>query len=615
MRLKNITVQVGGFHDHWQRNGSEVATLLMAAMQYYHYDFICLLDREYGEKALREQRDVERWLPGKRVFLGTEYPYDWGHMVVVESSITHMEHDNPNWREEMQRLHAGGGFVALAHIGYPYDDGISSAIGDAWDEIIENDYVDALQLERLTDWELVKHRAAQGEKLPLVGGWDSHYLKGKNDDCPNLYDGTHTPDRHIDTAPGMRTIVFADDNSLESIRDAIRQGKSVLEHVETGQLFGDPALVQLLQEEGYFEKVRELSAAQFRLQLENEALLAYHPGTLRFPGKGTVTLPADEFFTPKEVEVGEDGLLSLDKVPMPAPLEFSHLPFRWKGETGERLWAVKVVNPVQYAVIPVQKDGKQMLTVQARIDLDCEITVTKPISFRQNCSAKKGEDLLCVELPADLPERYEIALTVRGKQGGISHFATKTGLAIAKPAGTPWAECPTYHADSQEQCGGFGNNRPYPGKDVFSAKTQFQWDEEYLYIRSEVIDHVIVAPPSGRFMYISDCICVNFDTELTRDRSNHCVGFLYGFPESGPEVVGKPDARLSRELTEDGYITTVCLPWKELGVTPRKGLHMGMLICFLNDEGAGAVDNVHWPMPAPEGRMGQTRDYGMICLE
>lgn len=36
MKLKNITVQIGGFHDHWLRNGSENPTLLMAAMQYYN---------------------------------------------------------------------------------------------------------------------------------------------------------------------------------------------------------------------------------------------------------------------------------------------------------------------------------------------------------------------------------------------------------------------------------------------------------------------------------------------------------------------------------------------------------------------------------------------------
>ena len=40
MKLKNITVQVGGFHDHWLRNGTENPTLLMAAMEYLNYDFI-----------------------------------------------------------------------------------------------------------------------------------------------------------------------------------------------------------------------------------------------------------------------------------------------------------------------------------------------------------------------------------------------------------------------------------------------------------------------------------------------------------------------------------------------------------------------------------------------
>jgi len=74
MKLKDITVQVGGFHDHWRRNMSDNATLLAAAMQHYHYDFICLMDG-FDAVAQREKALVEQWLPGAKVHLGEERTY------------------------------------------------------------------------------------------------------------------------------------------------------------------------------------------------------------------------------------------------------------------------------------------------------------------------------------------------------------------------------------------------------------------------------------------------------------------------------------------------------------------------------------------------------------
>lgn len=133
------------------------------------------------------------------------------------------------------------GLFALAHIGYPYGDAEPTFKDKELDKIIENDYTDAVQLERVTDWQWVEKRADRGDKLPLVGGWDAHRLYDIYDNEANLYTKNCTPENQIDSAPGMRTIVFAEDNSFESIKKAIREGKSVLEHVETGKLYGSPA--------------------------------------------------------------------------------------------------------------------------------------------------------------------------------------------------------------------------------------------------------------------------------------------------------------------------------------------------------------------------------------
>ncbi len=59
MKLKNINVQIGGFHDHWLRNSTDTASLLIALAARCHYDFICLMDYGYKEKAkiIKEQAE------------------------------------------------------------------------------------------------------------------------------------------------------------------------------------------------------------------------------------------------------------------------------------------------------------------------------------------------------------------------------------------------------------------------------------------------------------------------------------------------------------------------------------------------------------------------------
>ena len=78
MKLKNITVQIGGFHDHWLRNGTDNPSVLIAAVRESHYDFICLMDREFGKKKYDIKRQIEEWIPGFKVHLGAEIVYTKG---------------------------------------------------------------------------------------------------------------------------------------------------------------------------------------------------------------------------------------------------------------------------------------------------------------------------------------------------------------------------------------------------------------------------------------------------------------------------------------------------------------------------------------------------------
>ena len=622
MKLKNITVQIGGFHDHWLRNGTENPTLLMAAMEYMNYDFICLLDNPFGEQAKWEKKVLEEWMPGKKVHLGEEITYDWGHVVSVGNSCKNYDFETLDWKTELRKLHAGGGFVALAHIGYP-DEEHQVFKTKELDEVIDGDYTDAVQLEKTKDWRWVEKRAKDGKKIPLVGGWDAHYLLNTCEEEVNLFTKNAVPGFLIDSAPGMRTIVFAEDNSLEALKVAIREGKSVLEHVETGELFGNPELVDLLIKEEYFEKMKEHQKKYESLELENEALTAFKKSRLKFPGCGKVYFAGDSKLSKKVAETDKDGYLDIDGISMPAMHEKNYVPFYWKGENAERLWAVKIYNNINIKVYPSIQDNTRVIVVEAKNDLKGKISFTKPICCNEEFDVKRGDNVISLKIPDNLLDVFDCEFLIEAAEGGEFECKKRFGVAVAEKLDADWSECHKYFVDSQEYCGGFGSNRPYPGKDVFSGNGQFKWDERYLYFRCDIVDGIHIPPPSGPFMYRSDCTCISFDPQLKRSKTPaDLTGATFGFPKEGPElnVGGKNilldgSGKLTMEETDYGRIVIAQIPWEKLKVEkPQKGMVIGLHFSFLNDNGTGLLDNLNWPSPAPNGRMEQPEDYGTLYL-
>lgn len=626
MKLRNITVQIGGFHDHWLRNESDNPTLLMAAVQYYNYDFICLLDEEFGAEAIKEKEQLENWLPGFKVYLGVEHMFDWGHMICIKNKCEQPDFATKDWRSEMKRLHAGGGLVALAHIGYP-NEAKQVFKTDELNEVIDGDYVDAIQLEKTKDWKWVEKRANDGKRLPLVGGWDAHLLKKDCDDESNLYTKDKIPSDQIDAAPGMRTIVFAEDNSFESIKKAVREGKSVLEFVKTGELFGSPELVDLLISEGYAEIMKEKTEKQNELILKNEPLKACHKGSIQFPAKGTVYYPVDSNLKKAQAETDEIGFFEIDKVPMPVMQKFSYIPVVWHGEQGKRLWAVKVLNNIRLDVIPDIRDGKRVVVIKTENDISGEVSISKPYEICEKINAKGGEEIPALEIGNELSDVFDFSMEVHEDNGGVYKYNNKLAVAVALKNSEPWEKCHKYYADSQEHCGGFGSHRPYPGKDVFSGCAQFKWDEDNLYARFDIVDPIHINPEYGHYMYRSDCIFLTIDPALNRDNDDtYSRGFMIGFPKEGPLVWSKnkiEDAVLEMEETENGRIVTVSIPWNTLknpwntseSFKPASKMNIGISFGMTNDEGSGVLDHLEWPVAPENGRMGKIGDCAVLRLD
>ncbi|RMD82523.1 MAG: hypothetical protein D6820_03560, partial [Lentisphaerae bacterium] len=132
LRCGELCIQFGGFHDHWSRANQENPALLFAAMNYYHYDFICLLD---GADAHRTIEMAGEWCPWLKIFPGRELTFGWGHVVAVlgdrPGEVSSEEEDRSKIFDTLKTHHR---LVALAHPMFPR----------TWEEIFRTGEIDCL---------------------------------------------------------------------------------------------------------------------------------------------------------------------------------------------------------------------------------------------------------------------------------------------------------------------------------------------------------------------------------------------------------------------------------------------------------------------------------------
>lgn len=301
---------------------------------------------------------------------------------------------------------------------------------------------------------------------------------------------------------------------------------------------------------------------------------------------------------PEKHETDKNGVLYLDKVPMPVMQKDSFLPFYWRGENCERIWAVKVKNNIDVKVYPAIYNNYRAICIKTKNDFSGTVKFLKPVVCEKKITAKSGEELIRVLLEKNIPEIFECKFEMFADEGGYFKYDFKTAVACAMQSDTSWEDCPEYHSDNAMQCGGFGSNRPYPGKDVFSAKTKFKWDNNYFYMRSDITDKIQVAPPANEYMYRSECICISFDPRLECDKNiKHGASFMLGFTDKGP-VVWKngivKEAEFTMKKTGNGRIVYVKIPWRLIDDIPfARGMNMGIHLGYLNDDGYGLLDNLH----------------------
>lgn len=614
MKLANISVQIGGFHDHWLRNGTDTPAVLIAAVTKYHYDFICLMDKEY-EKKDDIKKQIEAWIPGFKVHLGEERMYDWGHIVSVMNDDAPVNLQNADFFDELSAAKKHNGIVALAHICHPTS---KKSIMDTHrlDELIDGNFVDAVQFEKESEYEYIRERVESGKKTALISGWDSHMLNDRKDMPKILYDENYDVKDHFDHSSMFRTIVFADDNSFNSIKNALAEGKSIVEDTETGKFYGNRELIHLLIDNGYREKIKQLDEEYYSVKMQCNSLTAYSKGEFKFPSAGKVKIATGTHNIPSEFKTDDEGGFSIQKLPMPVNHDESFITVFWSDGKRSRYFAVRIKNNISFDTFIKYKNNKTILEIVSKNAFSGKLLIKSPV--------EKEFDLCCnagtvTEIQINDDEKtVNYSYTVYDKDNSRD-FSGRLALAIAhRFNNNNWNEAEEILIDDERYCGGFGSIRPYPGKDVFSIKVKFLWDEENLYVRYDITDKIYIMPPKGEYMFMSDSTTLNIDPYHLRShsRSSGCE-LILGFPDDEPHIVcthaprdesdipffgrkinSEIEGNMTMTKTQYGRIVTTQIPWSQIStMVPKCDTYIGFTVGGLNDDGGGLVDNMQWPWP------------------
>jgi hypothetical protein len=644
LQIGDRTVLLGGFHDHWFRNGSHNPSLLLAALNYYHYDFMCLMDKSPIDAWLK--MCIETYDPSMRIYLGFEQMYGWGHVVTVHGQETQIV--NPNHREVLAQLKQSCEFVALAHPKYPVTYETIFLSGEL-DDLLDEHRIDAVELEirypEQVEW--FKNRDRAGKLTPIVGGWD-HHLFNSIEQLPNvLYTKEHSPDVHIDTCGGNRTLIFAEENSFPSIASAIARGDTVIENLHTGELVGPARLIAHLERFGYREQMRHLDERRDAIQLAvDRKPVVGEPLQLHFSSPGTVLLPGT-LEKPAFYRTDSQGYLHIDKLPAVMDRDRTHFPVVYTMESGsKRIFAVEVNHSIQLDVLPkvsLVEGEHNAIVIQAkipfegRIELAVEQIVPEGVSVAVSLNDTNCFVPFAAHRKPEQPVPYTaIATASNGMTRKLEGWLT---FAAAPPFTCDWSIIPAVAVNNDlyvpKLYSVYGANIPWLGPERFSAEVRFAWTEQELMVRFDVIDEVVYQPFKGHFMYNGDAIQFALDPLLRRGNTEGSI-YLFGLAltPDGPEVyryksplkeacegfsppqedVSLGGGYLEVERTEQGLVYVLKLPWSELApVQPTIGSQMGLYMIFKNNNGEGLVNALHWPRPV-EGMFMIPELWGVVTL-
>lgn len=640
LRLNGRTILLGGFHDHWSRADAQNPAVLLAALNYYHYDFVTLMCGPEFDSPL--QAVAEAFSDRLRIYLGREEMFGWAHVVTVGPRAASLPPSDPDYRSVLQRLKQTCDLVLLAHPPHI-----------AWEPLVETGEMDRLLDEGLLDGveltldhpEQPESRDARllqwyrqgqqrGKRTAVIGGWDVHQMRAIRNVPSVLYGRQFVPDGHFEASCSSRTILLAEENSLPAICAAVKAGQTVVEHLPSGRLFGPAELVEFLQSSGYHKAIAEMDESRDAVRLEmSEPLMAGGSGRLTVSRSGRLRLPVT-LNSAHAVEVVAGKEVAWPTVPALLQRDVSYLPVVWQDPGGqERIWAVECGHPIQLEILPV--DGGTGVEVVPLRPFSGEVELRidgteKPV--RQTIQSRTRLD---VSLPADAILHYK--LTARNQADIVRSFeGFLTCFGVRRFRGD-WSRVPRFGVDQRRfiPLKAYGIGRIWPGPETYSGQLQIAWTSDALLMRATVRDAVHFQPFCGHYMYNADCLQLSIDPLLRRaDTLGNVYSFLLGLTKAGPELyrIWGPDAEASDTFPppsadvslgdrflqikpwEGGLVYELTLPWAELApAQPRIGQRMGIYFIMFNNDGTGHLDTLHWPVPI-DGTWTKPKRWGVVTL-
>ena len=632
IQIGNKKILIGGFHDHWFRNGTHNPTLLLAAINYYHYDFMCLMDPNPMCKWFKEV--AERYCPQVKLHLGYERPFGWGHVITVHHKAPSLPSDDPEFRKILSRLTAEDGLVALAHPGHTDTYNKIFKTGEL-DKLTDDGCIHAVQLCSAEEYEWFRKRDKAGKVTPIMSGWDHHMIAPVKD-LPAVLYGPRAPDGHLDSCKGTRTLVFAEENTWDALLEGVKAGRTVIDITHAGEFVGPEKLVEFLVDNGYRQRMAELGKKRDSMTLTlNRRPVAGESLRMTFSSPGEIRMPGtlDE---PEELATDTDGVLEIPKLPAVMERDMTYFPVVKTDETGyTRVWAVEVNHPIQLDVLPLIRNGASSVEIKPKKRFRGAVALTVDrilpegtIVTEENLTLPAPQAKGTMK-PLDYAFKAEVHSGVTRRQHGYLTF-----IPVPVFRGD-WSKVPANHIDSAEYCGGYGSNRPYPGKEVFSSEIRFAWTADELLFQARVVDPVHYQTFKGHFVYQADALQLALDPLLRR---NEIPGSVYSFnlalTPDGPEVFRwispqeeatetfdppEQNVTLGGEYLKiakrrNGLVYELRLPWKELApAKARVGARMGVFYLMKNNNGDGLVDAMQWPRPI-QGMWVVPRHWGVLTL-
>ncbi len=608
-------VWIGGFHDHWSRTLANNPALLMAAMNYYHYDFICLMDGNPTDAWMK--KTAEKLWPGVRLYLGKEFDLGWAHVITLQPRFNHLPLDlDP--RSILSKLASESLFAAFAHPMIPMSR--QMFLSGRIDDLLEQGVIPAVQLEMTPeekDW--FRKRDAAGKLTPLVGGWDVHFLKPVRNLPKVLYDRSRTPVGHLDTGGSNRTLVIAEDNSLQSLVAAVLHGNSVVEVLGTGELIGPSALVRFLEENGYRHAIKALDERRDQSVLSiDRTPVSGEPLRLHFSNPGSVTVPVT-FDEPATYTAYKDRVVVIDRAPALLDRDITYLPVVKTDADGyTRAWAVELHHPIQLDVLPKFQKGLASLEIKPKAPFKGAYSIQIEVEGGSTKLIHGDGNKLVVRYPATEPPSLPVTcqLTATSDKGLTRRLETLVTYARVLPFQDDWAKA---HKIGMDKARYSASSRPWSGPDVFSGQMQFAWTREKFLARFEVTDKTHYQPRSGQFTYTADCIEIGIDPFLKReDIPGAIYTFTLALTPEGPEIyrilapaegaidglippkekVSLGGKYLAVEKKENGLLYTLALPWSEIAfLQPADGTRMGIFVAMHNNNGEERLHSLFWPAP------------------